>query len=194
MTTIRQQKVNEAVRRDELIGRAVMTEWLTWKYEGTGRDLHIVGTPLKCSVDLKCDLLDRDLQNRKKTNIEVKVRHKNQRQVDSYPHGELKIGKYDRMRAATEEGTGLFYAVFLDNEDTNRQTLYLWDMDKVNWDNVGQFDWVTKKCEKDPESETIVTPTYQIPFTQAVVKEDVTDIFNAYIDESTWQQYSDRRS
>lgn len=177
--------VKKNVNDSETLDRVITTEWLKRTYANTGRDLRITPTPLDCSVDLKLNLLDKQLQHRQRVNIEVKLRKKNERQLQQYPHGELKISKYENMKKATDKGTGLFYCVLLDNTDTHRQTLYLWDMDKLNWDNVGRYDWETKYCQSDPDSGTYVAPIYQIPFTESVCTADVTDLFKAYGYEST---------
>ena len=172
--------IRERINKSEALGREITTQWLEKKYAETGRDIKITPTPVECSVDLKVNLLDKELQHRQRVNIEVKVRKKNERQIKQYPHGELKVDKYNRMKEATDDGTGLFYCVLLDNTDTNKQTLYLWDMDKLNWENVGRYEWETKYCQSDPDSETYVTPIYQIPFSQAVCTADITDIFKQY--------------
>lgn len=179
--TIVKKRVNEC----ETLGREITTEWLKKTYENTGRDLRIHPTPLDCSVDLKCNLLDRGLQHRQRVNIEVKLRKKNERQLQQYPHGELKVSKYKRMQDATDEGTGLYYCVLLDNTDTHKQTLYMWDMNNLNWDTVGHYEWETKYCQSDPDSGTYVTPIYQIPFSESVCTADVTDLFTAYGYDST---------
>ena len=172
--------ISRRIQDSELLGRTITSEWLNNTFNGLERDLQITPTPIECSVDLKLNLLDPSLHHREWVNIEVKLRKKNQRNIDRYPHGELKIAKYKRMREATDKGVKLYYCVLLDNTDSAKQTLYLWDMDNLQWDSVGRFNWLTKTCEADPLSPTVMTPIYQIPFSQAVWVEDVTDIFTSY--------------
>ena len=58
----------------------------------------------------------------------------------------------------------------------------MWDLNKIDWENVGKADWTTKVCQADKYSKSTITPIFQIPFSEAVVTEDVTAIFDAYVD------------
>ena len=87
----------------------------------------------------------------------------------------MKIDKLNRMRKATPQGTKLFYMVLL-----NAKEMLLFDIDKIDFSKVKIFNWWTKKCQEDENSELIETPIYQIPYEWAIKKLNIEQYFEDY--------------
>ncbi len=177
------QKTKARIEAQELQDRYVATKCLK-KILTKGRNLKIKATPTPCSVDLKCSVVN-EKDRTVKFNVEVKERNKSEWQIKNYPEAELKVEKYERMREATPEGTKLLYMVLLNN-----QKCLIFDMDKLDWSKVEQKDWVIKKTQMDDDSPVVSTPTYFIPYNQAVVTTDCTEYITEYYTTITNKSYN----
>jgi len=162
----------QKIYNQEIKGRFIGSKCLNKMFGG--RDLKIQPTAIKESVDLKCNAYGKS-GKRANFNVEVKERYKNQENLKKYPYAELKVDKLNRMRKATPQGTKLFYMVLL-----NAKEMLLFDIDKIDFSKVKIFNWWTKKCQEDENSELIETPIYQIPYKLAIKKLDITQYFEDY--------------
>lgn len=166
-------EVSERIEAQERQDRYVASECLKVMLR-KGKDLTIKPTPILESVDLNCSVInlkDKLIQ----FNVEIKERNKNEWQLEHYPHAELKVDKYNRMREATPEGTRLLYMVLLNN-----QTCLVFDLDNLDWSKVEKRDWVIKRTQMNPNSDYVSTPTYFIPYDLAVVSMDCSAYFNEW--------------
>lgn len=117
---------------------------------------HICSSPRGCSVDLY------GMNNRLEPFcVEIKERIKSKENLEKYPWAELKVEKLNRMRLA--RSGKLYYMTLL-----NEEICYLWDMDKIDWDKVGVFEWEIKNCQMSSYSSKSSYMTYQIPFSMAI--------------------------
>lgn len=108
-------------------------------------------------------------------NLEIKERNKTDRQLQQYPHAELRVDKFKRMIDKTENGVNLLYMVLL-----NEKTCYLYNLTNINWKKVTTFDWEVKKTEMAYNSDRKVYPIYQIPFSLAFLTMDCTKYYQEY--------------
>lgn len=167
MTTT--ERIEEQERQDRYVAARCLRKLL---YKG--KDLKINPTEITDYVDLNCSVInlkDKLIQ----FNVEIKERNKNEWQLKNYPHAELKVSKYNRMRQATPEGTRLLYMVLLNNK-----TMLLFDMDNLDWSKVEKRDWMIKITQMDDNSPYVATPTYFIPYDLAIARLDCSDYVEEY--------------
>jgi len=139
----------------------------------TGENLKMWRTNLKDPVDVKGECMF--MGSPFKFNLEIKERNKTDKQLQLYPHAELRIDKYQRMRETTEYDTNLLYMVLL-----NQKTCYLYNMSTINWDKITTYDWEIKKTEMDKNSEKTTLPIFQIPFNLAFLTLDCSKYYEDY--------------
>lgn len=130
-------------------------------------------TEIEDHVDLNCSCTT-DKGKTIPFNVEIKERNKSQEQLDKYGYNcELRVDKYQRMRAATPKGTKLYYMVLFNND-----TMYLFDMDSLDWSKVEKFNWRIKRTQMSDYSDYVTYPTYKIPLNLATITYDYKPILN----------------
>lgn len=132
----------------------------------------IVGTEYTCGIDVRFTANTINYGDIT-YDIEVKERNKSEEKMIEYPNSELKKKKYESMCSA-HTNTRLIYIQYVN------EVAYVYNMDKVNWDNVLKLDWKIKKTEYDDESEYEIVPTFFIPYTQKVNIIDAHKYFDNY--------------
>ena len=162
----------QKIYNQEIKGRFIATKCLNQML--SSRDVKINPTAIKESVDLKCNAYGQK-GKRVNFNVEVKERYKNQDNLKKYPFAELKVDKLERMRQATPKGTKLYYMVLL-----NGKEMLLFNLDKIDFNEIKIFNWWTKKCQEDDNSELIETPIYQIPYDKACARFNIEQYFEDY--------------
>lgn len=120
----------------------------------------ISGTPDTYGVDIKFTANTKNY-GEITYDIEVKERNKSEEKMIKYPNSELKKKKYESMCSA-HTNTRLIYIQYVN------EVAYVYNMDKVNWDNISLIDWKIKKTQYDDDSDNEVVPTYFIPYDQKV--------------------------
>lgn len=161
----------EKIEAQEKKDRYVASECLKWLMR-KGKDLEINPTQITDYVDLNCSIIN--TKNVKVPfNVEIKERFKSEEQLNKYPHAELKVDKYERMKDATPKGTALLYMVLLNNE-----TCYLFNMNTIDWSKVEKRNWRIKRTQFNPNSDYVTVPTFFIPYDLATAKMDCSKFFN----------------
>lgn len=139
----------------------------------TGKDLKMWRTSIKDPIDLRgeCNFMGSPY----KFNLEIKERNKTGKLLQLYPHAELRVDKYQRMRENTEYDTHLLYMQLL-----NEKTCYIFNLTTLNWNKVGTFTWNIKKTQMDENSGRRDYLTYSIPYDQAFLTMDCSKYFEDY--------------
>lgn len=163
----------QKIELQEAKDRFVASECLKFLFRNQ-KNLIINPTDITDWVDLNC-IVDTNNKGEVPFNVEIKERFKSPEQLAKYPNAELKVDKYERMKAVTPKGTVLFYMVLLNNEKC-----LIFNMDKINWDNVVKKNWWIKRTQMNPNSDYVCTPTYFIPYSEATVTMDCSNYFNNY--------------
>lgn len=115
------------------------------------------GTPEQyCPIDMTGEI--RKGNNTCHLNIEIKSRNKSEYQLLKYPDFELRVSKLKRMFSYTDKNTKLLYVVLL-----NEQFGYIFECDKLDWENMEIKNWKIRKRQVDVNSEYVIEPTYLIP-------------------------------
>lgn len=162
------------IETQESKDRFVASECLKWLCR-EGTNLQIAATEIQESVDLRCSIINNH-NIRVPFNVEIKERYKSAEKLNSSPYAELKVDKYNRMRAATPEGTVLLYMVLL-----NQKTCLLYNLDKLDWSKVQTRNWRIKRTQMNPNSDYITVPTFFIPYSEATVCMDCSIFFQQYV-------------
>lgn len=165
--------LEERIEAQEAQDRYVASECLKEMLK-KGRDLKITPTPITESVDLNCSVINLN-DKLVQFNVEIKERNKSEEQLKKYPHAELKVDKYKRMKETTKEGTKLLYMVLLNN-----QTCLVFDLDNLDWSKVELRNWYIKRTQMNPNSGYVKTPTFFIPYELAVVNMDCSSYFKEW--------------
>lgn len=155
--------------KDRYIGKRCLEKIFT-----KGSDLKINPTEVTNYVDLKCSIRNtNDIVI--PFNVEIKERYKNEINLKKYPNAELKVEKLNNMMKETPAGTKILYMVLL-----NSERCLLFELDKIDWDKIQKSDWVIKKTQFNEKSQSVSTPTYNIPYDLAKVDIDCRDIYEEY--------------
>lgn len=152
-------------------GRTIGTMCLNEILERYKGKMEITGTALNCPVDLKGSISTTDKNIN--FNVEVKQRNKTEEQLINYPCCELRCDKYQRMLEVTPKGTTLLYMVLL-----NETTCYLFNLSKINMNELETFNWRIKVTEVDSNSDYKNYLTYKIPIELASKTIDCSEYFN----------------
>lgn len=129
---------NSAIEAQEAQDRYVAVECLKWLLR-KGTDLETKPTQISDYVDLNCSIIDGQ-GNKIPFNVEIKERLKTAEQLIKYPHAELKVDKFNRMRSVTPPGTRLLYMVLL-----NKTTCLIFNLDTLDWTKVQTKKWRIKR-------------------------------------------------
>ena len=143
-------------------------------------DQEIKCYPTKISdpVDLQCLLIDPDAMTKKQINVEIKERIKSEENLEKYPWAELKVEKWNGMRAFTPSYAELLYVVLL-----NRKKAIIFDMFRLDWSKVTQTIWHIKDTQFDDQSEYFDTPILCIPYELADYEVDIEQFYKDYENE-----------
>lgn len=136
-----------------------------------GKIIAISGTPTLEGVDIRFSAMTKG--EIVTYDVEVKERNKTQYQLKRYPNSELKKAKKESMYSA-HTNQHLIYIQFVN------EIAYIYDMDKLNWDDVEFRFWKIKKTQYDDNSEYVDTPTYFIPYTQRLMAVDAHKYYDNY--------------
>lgn len=83
----------------------------------------------------------------------------------------LKRDKIQRMKAQ-RESDGLDYILYVPILDN---TIYIYDLDRVGWENINQGDIYQKITQDNPDTKWYSTYTYFLPASQAYKTVNITD-------------------
>lgn len=160
-------------QQNEVIGRTIGTMCLNDIFEPYKDNMVLTETSLTCPVDLKGTISVTE----KNVNfcVEVKQRNKTEEQLKKYPCCELRVDKYQRMLQETPIGTTLLYMVLL-----NETTCYLFNLSKINMNELETFNWRIRETEVDSNSPYKYYLTYKIPTELAFKKIDCSEYFNIW--------------
>lgn len=154
-------------------GRTIGAMCLNEIFEPYKDNMVLTGTALTCPVDIKgsITLTEKNVN----FNVEVKQRYKTEKQLAEYPKCELRVDKYQRMLEETPKGTTLLYMVLL-----NGTTCYLFNLSKINMNELNIVDWYVKETEVDSDSTYKNFPIYQIPTELAIKTIDCSEYFKKW--------------
>lgn len=159
----------ERISRQEAKYRYITINFLTDLFNG--KITNISGTPDNCGVDVRFTAVTST--GIETYDVEVKERNKSQTLMERYPTAELKKAKYNSMCSA-HTNNKLIYIQYIN------EVAYIYDMDKLNWEQVKLEDWNIKYTQYDDTSNIKTTPTYFIPYTQSLNKINVSKYYKDY--------------
>ena len=154
-------------------GRTIGTMCLNDIFEPYKDNMVLTGTALTCPVDINGSISVSDKSVN--FNVEVKQRNKTEEQLIKWPYCELRVDKYQRMLQETPKGTTLLYMVLL-----NESTCYLFNLSKINMNELETFNWRIKVTEVDSNSPYRNYLTYKIPTELAFKTIDCSEYFNIW--------------
>lgn len=128
-------------------------------------------TPITASTDLNMIVTDKK-GNEIVYDIEVKERNKD---IERFKYLELRKDKLERMLKCSHSKHKLIYIVLV-----NKEIAVVYDIRKLNWDEIEIFNWPIRKTQVDDESGYAIFPTYQIPIEKAVYTKKIDNYYKDY--------------
>lgn len=107
--------------------------------------------------------------------FEIKERNKSQFQLDAYPNSELKVDKFNYIMNATKNHDGVFYIQLV-----NEEIAYIYNLRKINWDNVETREWFIKTTQYNPNSGYKSQLTHFIPYSEGKKHGDIANYYAEY--------------
>lgn len=161
---------NARIKAQELKYRYITINFIKDLFSGF-TITNISGTPIDCGVDVRFTAVTSS--GIETYDVEVKERNKTQYQLEHYPNSELKKSKKESMYSA-HTNQHLIYIQYVN------EIAYIYDMDKLNWNDVKLRMWKIKKTQYDDKSEYVDTPTYFIPYKQKLKAVDAHKYYDNY--------------
>ena len=166
-------KIHRQERLDRYVARRVLETLCVEK-----QTIICQATKYVDPVDLICLLIDKEDDTRRQINVEIKERQKDASTLAAYPFAELKVEKYERMKAFTPVYADLYYMVLL-----NREKALLYNMNALDWTRVKRTVWNIKVTEYNSTSHYQETPMYMIPYEDAELVVNCSEFYDEFFED-----------
>lgn len=158
----------------EMKYRYITTKFLKELFKG--KIIAISGTPVLEGVDIRFSAMTKGEMIT--YDVEVKERNKSNEQMITYPSSELKKSKFHSMTTA-HTNQHLIYIQYVN------EVAYIYDMDKIDMDDIPIGMWRIKKTQYADNSEYVEYPTYFIPYDMTVKKINASKYYKDYAANKT---------